>query len=61
MIVKTAHSAGLSVGFGDEAKAENTIRWAKMGADWIQCGSDFSYMTGTAEKLFAEVRVGLES
>jgi 2-dehydro-3-deoxyglucarate aldolase/4-hydroxy-2-oxoheptanedioate aldolase len=57
-VVKTAHEAGLTVGVGDAAAAESIIRWAKMGADWIQGGSDVAYMTCTAEKLFFDVRAG---
>ena len=58
-IISTAHDAGMSVGFGDEAIAENAIRWARMGADWIQPGIDFFYIVGTAEQLFAEIRAGI--
>ena len=55
-IIAAAHGAGLSVGFGDEAVAESSIRWAKMGADWIQCGCDFAYLIKSADELTEKVR-----
>lgn len=58
-IIRRGHLAGLSVGVGDEALAESSIRYAGMGADWIQCGSDFAYLLQTAKELMAEIRSGL--
>ena len=55
-IIRTGHDAGLPVGFGDEAAAEAAVRWAEMGADWIQPGGDVAYLRMAADQLFAEVR-----
>ena len=55
-IIRRGHDAGLSVGIGDEAAAESSIRWAKMGVDWIQLGCDFAYLTNSAFNLFSAVR-----
>ena len=55
-IIAVAHGAGKSVGFGDEAVAESAIRWAKMGADWIQAGCDFSYLTKSSDELMDNIR-----
>ena len=55
-IIAAAHGAGMSVGLGDEAAAESSLRWANMGVDWIQCGCDFAYMTMTARQLFQDIR-----
>ena len=55
-IIAAAHGAGMKVGFGDEANAESSARWVKLGADWIQCGCDFAYMTDFAKKLFSDIR-----
>lgn len=55
-IITTAQDAGLPVGFGDEAAAEAALRWAKMGANWIQPGGDVAYLRMAADQLFAEVR-----
>ena len=56
LIINKAHEAGLPIGVGDEAAAESSIRWAKMGIDWIQCGCDFSYLIQTADDLIKKVR-----
>lgn len=60
MVVKKAHKAGLSVGFGDEALAESAVRWVDIGADWIQCGGDFAYLIKMADQLFSEVRAAVQ-
>lgn len=59
-VIKKAHEAGLSVGFGDEALAESATRWADIGADWIQCGGDFAYLIKTADQLFSDVRAKVQ-
>lgn len=60
-IVAKAHEAGRSVGFGDEANAKSVLRWATMGADWIQCGGDFAYLINSADQIFEEVREGIQA
>jgi len=55
-IIRVAHEAGMTVGFGDEANAQSSARWASMGADWVQSGSDFAYMIQTAQRLFEDIR-----
>ena len=56
LIINKAHEVGLPIGVGDEAAAESSIRWAKMGIDWIQCGCDFSYLIQTADDLIKKLR-----
>ncbi len=58
-VIQKAHEAGLYVGVGDEALAESAVRWANIGADWIQCGGDFSYMIKMADQLFANIRAAI--
>lgn len=55
-VIRVAKDAGLYVGYGDQPIASNVIRAAELGADWIQCGSDFAYLLKTAKELFGEVR-----
>ena len=55
-VIERAHKAGLFVGYGTDANAERAAEAARMGADWIQCGSDFGYIIRAAEQLFAEIR-----
>lgn len=54
--IAAAKNAGLYVGYGDEAKAENAVRSAKLGADWVQCGSDYAYLLQSATTIFDSVR-----
>jgi 2-dehydro-3-deoxyglucarate aldolase/4-hydroxy-2-oxoheptanedioate aldolase len=58
-VIDKTHRAGLYVGYGTDTNAERAIEAARIGADWIQCGSDFGYMIRTAEQLFSEIRKGL--
>ena len=55
-IIRKAKDAGIPVGLG----CGNDIPFARaaveMGVDWLQCGSDFSYLVAEAERLFAAVR-----
>ena len=55
-IIQKSHAAGLPVGLGSEGEAKTAAHWAKMGADWIQCGSDFGYMLNNVTELFSQVR-----
>jgi 4-hydroxy-2-oxoheptanedioate aldolase len=61
-IVAAARRAGLSVGIGmgpgDEKFALDAI---EMGVNWLQVGSDFSYMIGFADQLFARIRSGVQA
>jgi len=59
VIIEKAHAAGLPVGFGDEADAQSTLSWAKMGADWVQCGCDFAYMLNNVSGIISQVRKNL--
>ena len=57
-IVATAKRHGLSVGIGmgpDERFAQTAV---ELGVNWIQVGSDFSYMVSFADQLFARIRRG---
>ena len=58
-ILRHAHSAGMSVGIGTDATADSSIRYAKMGVNWIQCGSDDAYLVRTAEQLLTKIRAEL--
>jgi 2-keto-3-deoxy-L-rhamnonate aldolase RhmA len=55
-VIRTAKDAGLYVGYGDQAIASNVVQAAALGADWIQCGSDFAYLLKCATELFDAVR-----
>jgi 2-keto-3-deoxy-L-rhamnonate aldolase RhmA len=60
-VIAKAKKAGLPVGMGmgnDAAFARNAI---EMGVNWLQCGSDFSYMVAEADRLFAAVRAKVKS
>ena len=55
-IIRKSHEAGLFVGVGDEALAKRATHWVELGADWVQCGGDVSYLLNTAEILFSDIR-----
>ncbi len=56
LIVQKAKAAGLPVGIGMGNDVEHACEAAKMGVQWIQCGSDFSYMNSFADRLYADIR-----
>ena len=55
-IVKKAKAAGLPVGIGMGGDVGHACEAAQMGVQWIQCGSDFSYMNNYADRLYADIR-----
>jgi 2-keto-3-deoxy-L-rhamnonate aldolase RhmA len=60
-IVTAAHKAGLFVGIGmgasDQAFAARAV---ELGVNWLQVGSDYSYMVHFADNLFASIRARLQ-
>ncbi len=56
-VVAAAHHKGLPVGIGmgagDDKFAEEAF---EMGVNWVQIGSDYSYMIGFADQLKARIR-----
>lgn len=55
-VTDKARRAGVYVGYGCEPRAENIQQAVGLGAQWIQCGSDWSYLLQTAQAIFAAVR-----
>jgi 2-keto-3-deoxy-L-rhamnonate aldolase RhmA len=55
-IVRVARAAGRYVGFGAGPSEEEATRCFALGAHWVQCGGDFSYMVRFVDRLFAQIR-----
>jgi len=55
-IIAKAKAAGIPVGMGMGDNVPFARKAVEMGVDWLQCGSDFSYLVAEAERLFAAVR-----
>jgi 2-keto-3-deoxy-L-rhamnonate aldolase RhmA len=58
-IVTQARKAGLYVGMGMGNDVDFAVEAAKLGVQWVQCGSDFSYMVAFADQLYGRVRARL--
>ena len=48
------------MGSGLDADPSSAVWLAERGVQWLQCGSDFSYMLKAAADLFADVRERLQ-
>jgi 2-keto-3-deoxy-L-rhamnonate aldolase RhmA len=55
-VITKARQAGLYVGMGMGTEEELAVEAAAMGANWVQCGSDFGYMMKSAGELFGNIR-----
>ena len=55
-VITKARRAGLYVGMGMGTEEELAVEAAAMGANWVQCGSDFGYMIKSAGELFGNIR-----
>lgn len=51
-----ARRAGVYVGYGCEPRAENIQQAINLGAQWIQCGSDWTYLIQAAQSIVQTVR-----
>ena len=55
-VVGKAHAANVFVGMGMGNDAEHAQMAFKAGIDWIQCGSDWSYMVEFADHFYGRIR-----
>lgn len=55
-IIAKARQAGKYIGMGMAGDAEQALRAAQMGVQWVQCGGDFSYMVTAVDQLFGQIR-----
>ncbi len=54
-IISQTHAAGLFIGMGGGPDEACALRAARLGVQWMQCGSDFSYMIQYVDQLFASI------
>ncbi len=58
-IAEKSRKAGKYVGIGMGADVDHALEAASLGVQWVQCGSDFGYMTAFADRLYADIRAKL--
>jgi 2-keto-3-deoxy-L-rhamnonate aldolase RhmA len=56
LIISKAKAARIPVGLGCGNDVSFARAAVQMGVNWLQCGSDFSYLVSEADRLFAAVR-----
>jgi len=58
-VIGVAKSRGLKVGMGGPAQEDYAFRAAQTGVDWLQCGSDFEYMSQFIGPFFGRLHAKL--
>lgn len=54
-VIEAAQAKGMPVGMGGPADEEYSLRAAQMGVQWLQCGTDFEYMSQFVTAFFGRV------
>lgn len=60
-IVARSRQAGRYVGMGMFPDVERTVAAQKLGVHWVQCGSDWGYMSRFADELYGSIRARMAS
>jgi 2-keto-3-deoxy-L-rhamnonate aldolase RhmA len=57
-VIAKSRRAGRFIGMGMAPEIDRALRAARQGVQWLQCGSDFSFLVSFADQIFGRIRGG---